>query len=132
MTLLPQNSNRLFQVFLLHEQVIRVEGRDSEHANPGFGQRNCQRGEDADDRERDRLGHPKAAPAPLAQDAIRHGVLATDDEEFVGGASACEEAACGGPSWNRGSTAQPAHGEKIVKSEERTCPALPNRADFME
>jgi hypothetical protein len=45
----------------------------------GLGQRSGQRGEDTDDRERNRAGHPQAAPALLADNYFRHGVLAADD-----------------------------------------------------
>ena len=75
----PHNVNRPLQVFRLHEQVIRVECREGEDADPGVGQRSRQRGEDANHGERDRPGHPQTAPASLAVDAVRHGVLATDD-----------------------------------------------------
>ena len=79
MASLLQNLHRSRQVRLIYEQVIRVECRNGEDADPGLGQGNCQRGEDADDRERHGPGHTQTAPAPLAEDSFRHGVLATHD-----------------------------------------------------
>ena len=75
----PQSVNRPLQVFRLHEQVVRVEGRDGEDADPGSGQNSRQRGKDADDGERDGPGYPQTAPTPLTENILRYRALATND-----------------------------------------------------
>ena len=69
----------VLKITLLHEQVVRIEGRDHEDSDPCFRQRRAQRGDDTDHRECHRSCHSKVSPTSLTSNVTRNMILLADD-----------------------------------------------------
>jgi hypothetical protein len=74
------------QILIADEQIIGVEGRESEHTDAGIGQRSQQVSENADEREIQRSRHAKTAPIAFTANVFGHSFLPADDRQFLRGA----------------------------------------------